>query len=183
MPTYQPPLRGVSFSEALAEAAAIAPISRVVLSTFELWHPTLDEPVRIVNDYVPLMATLEADAPRNAGEEVEFLACPVSAARPEESDAAATPEVVITVANVSGIWSSALRRARGSAELWIIIERLYASDDTSGPAVLPPTSLTVTKTSISGTMVSLTASFGDAVNFSVPRATFTSRAYPGLSAR
>lgn len=182
MPTYQTPLHGVSFSEALAEAAAIAPLNRVILSCFELWHPSLTSPVRIVNDYAPFTATLEADAPRNGDEEVEFLACPVTVTRPDESDASATPEITLTVANVSGIWSDALRKARGSPELWEITERLYASDDPSGPAILPPTTLTLTHTSISGSMVQLTASFGDSVNTSVPRATFKIEDYPGLGA-
>lgn len=183
MPTYREPLHGVSFSEALAEAAAIAPITRVMLSTFELWHPTLWAPIRVVNDYEPLLATLEDDAPRDAGEEVEFLACPVTVGKPEESDAASTPEVTLQVANVSGLWSDALRRARGSDDLWQIIERVYASDDLSAPAILPPTTLTLTHTSITGSVASLTASFGDPVNFSVPRTTFRREQYPGLSAR
>lgn len=183
MPTFRPPLHGVSFSEALAEAAAVAPITRVILSTFELWHPSLDEPVRIVNDYENLTATLEDSAPRNGGEEVEFLACPVQVQRPEESDQAATPEVTIQVANVSGLWSEALRTARESTVPWTIMERVYSSDDLSSPAVLPVTTLTVTRTTITGTMATLTAGYGDAVNTSVPRITFTITNYPGLSAR
>lgn len=183
MPTYQPPLHGVSLSEALAEAAAIAPISRAMLSAFELWHPTLTGPVRIVNNHAALWATLEADAPRDAGEEVEFLASYVEVTKPEESDAAATPEITLSVANVSGLLSDALRQARGSLVPWEIIERLYASDDTSAPAILPPTKLTVTAAEISGVVASITASFGDPGNVAVPRATFRIEQYPGLSAR
>jgi hypothetical protein len=183
MATYRPPLHGVSFSEALAEAAAIAPLRRVILSTFELHHSSLTEPIYIVNDYESLAATIEDGAPRNANEEVTFLACPVEVDRPEESDQAATPEVTISVANVSGIWSEALRAARGSSDLWSITERVYASDDLSSPAVLPPTTLTVTRTTLTGSMATLTASFGDSVNRSVPRITFTITNYPGLTAR
>lgn len=183
MATYREPLHGVAFSEALAEAAAIAPITRVMLSTFELWHPSLIDPIRVVNDYVPLLATLEEDAPRHGGLEVEFLACPVTVNKPEESDGAATPEITLAVANVSGIWSEALKKSRGSSIPWQIIERVYASDDTSAPAILPPTTLTLTHTQITGVITQLTASFGDPVNTAVPRVTFRREQYPGLTGR
>lgn len=180
MPDYLPPLHGVSISEGLAEAAAVAPVARAMLSTYELWHPTLAEPVRIVNDHAHLLATIEAGAPRNAGEQVWFLACPVTATRPEESDTAASPEVTLSVANVSGALSDALKAARGSLVPWSIIERVYASDDTSGPAVLPPLTLALTAATLTAAGASVTASFSDSVNSAVPRASFTSTQYPGL---
>lgn len=180
MPDYLAPLHGVSLSEALAEAAAIAPVTRAMLSAFELWHPLLAEPVRIVNDHANLLATLEADAPRDAGLEVEFLACAVRVTRPEESDTAGAPEITLSAANVSGLLSDALKLTRGSMDSWTIIERIYASDDTTGPAILPPMTLTLTGASLTGAGASIVASFGDAVNTLVPKTTFKIEEYAGL---
>jgi len=184
MPTYQSPRHGVSLSDALAEAAAVAPIDRVVHSTFELWHPLLpDGPIYLVSDHEALLATIESTADRNAGVEVEFLAAPVRISRPEESDAAATPEIQLEADNVSGALSDALKITRGSLEPWVLIERIYASDDTSAPAVMPPMQMQLTNAEIAGAVARIRASFGDPVNVSVPRITFQRAAYPGLSAR
>lgn len=184
MPTYQSPRHGVSLSEALAEAATVAPLGRPMLSTFELWHEDLpDGPIYIVSDHADLLATIESTADRNASTEVEFIAAPVRIARPEESDTAATPEITLEADNVSGELSDALKRTRDSLEPWVLIERIYAADDTSAPAVMPPMQMTLTGAEIAGAVAQLRASFGDSVNVSVPRITFKRSEYPGLSAR
>lgn len=183
MPTYLPPRKGVTFSEAYAQAAAYAPIRRAMVRTYELWHPSLPAPARIVAQMDDIDATLEATAPRNPGETVNFLASFVEASRSEESDEAATPSVNVTIDNVSGILSDALAAARGSMVPWELIERVYASDDLSGPAQLPVLKLTFTESVIDGTTAILKASYGDPVNFSVPRLTYKPEEYPGLTAR
>lgn len=183
MPDYEPELRGISLSEALTEAAAVAPTSRVMLDTFEMWHPTLEDPVRVVNDYNDLHATLEPTAPRDAGIEVEFLACGVKITRAEESDTAAAPEITLSVDNVSGLMSQALKIARGSLDPWVIINRVYANDDTTGPAIMPPLTLHIVSIEISPTTLTITARFADIVNIAVPRTSFKLNEYPGLEAK
>ena len=184
MATYLPPRKGVRLSQAAAEAIAVAPLQRAMLYCYEVWHPTMAEPIRVVRDYVPLMATLEATAPRNPGEEVEHLACSVSVERPEESDASSAPQVSFVIANVNGLLKQALDAARGSREVWEVIERVYASDDTSEPAVMPPLTLTFTSADMKGGMATLTAGFGDdPVNKSIPALTFKPEEYTSLSAR
>jgi hypothetical protein len=180
MPTYLPKLHGVRLSEALAEAAAIAPVQRAILHTFELWHMTLAEPVYVVNDYADLLAYIEQDASRNALTQVTFLACNVKISRPEESDSAAAPEVTLTVDNVSGVFSSALRLSRGWLEPWEIIERLYASDDLTSPALLPPLKLHVVSVDLTGQLATLHCRHADFTNYGVPRLTFNRHEYPGL---
>jgi hypothetical protein len=172
---------GVTLSEALQEAAAVAPVGRAMLYAYELWHESFAEPIRFVNDVAALTATLEAAAPRDAGDEVEFLACPLSLQRPEESDTAASPSVTLGRPDVAGLLKAALDAARGSTEPWTIIERVYASDDTSTPAMLPPLTFEVTGVELAGAAASLTASYGDWVNWAVPRTTFRRAEYPGLS--
>lgn len=185
MPTYTAPLNGISQSAALQEAAVAAPVSRIILETLELWHPSMAVPVRVVVDTVPLLATLETTAPRNPDQVVTFAPCSLSVNRPEESDKAATPEITITIGNVTGIINDALERARSSAPdiratPWQLIERIYASDDTGGPAELPVFKVTPTSVSTQGAVALITAAYRPSVNISVPAATFTPENYPGL---
>lgn len=183
MPTYRTVNHGLQLSEALAEAAAIAPTGRAILHTFELRHPSLGAPVRLVHNHAGITAQLEAGAPVNASTYVDFLPSFLEITPPEESDTAATPSITVTVDNVAGQMSQALRAARNSLAVWEITERLYASDDLSGPALLPPLSLEISQMQISGAKLSLTASYGDHVNISVPKLTFKPTEYPGLTAR
>ena len=181
MPTYRPALRGVSYSEAYAEAAAIAPITRAMLFAYELWHPSLAAPIYFVDDRADLEATIEATADRNAGTTQTFISVPLSIERPEESDTASTPEVSLSREGISGLLKDAFDAARGSLVPWILIERLYASDDTTGPAKLPVLTYMISSADISGTAASIRASFADPANVSIPRLTFRRAEYPGLA--
>jgi Domain of unknown function (DUF1833) len=172
--------KGVTLNQALQEAAASSPIGRAMLYGYELWHETLAEPIRFVNNTEAMTATLEADAPRNAGEAVEFLAIPLAMERPEESDTAASPSVTLSRPDVSGILKAALDDARGSLASWTIIERLYASDDLSTPAMLPPLTYELTSAQIAGAAAKITAAFDDDANVAIPRITFKGDEYPGL---
>jgi hypothetical protein len=151
-----------------------------MLYAYELSHPTLDEPIRFVNDKADLLATLEADAPTDAGLEVEFVACPLSLERPKEDDGDESPTIRMGRPDVGGILKAALDAARDSLESWTLIERLYASDDTSGPALLPVLRFELTSAEISGAQASISASFDDDANVAVPRVTFKRSEYPGL---
>lgn len=183
MPTYLTAVNGVQLSEALAEAAVYAPIHRAMLNTLELRHPTLAAPVRIVVNHENILATLEADAPADASTEVEFLAAYVESAILEESDNAATPEIQLTIGNVAGLMSEALRAAEDSLVPWEITERVYASDDLSAPHKLPVLTLELSSAEMLGSTLKVTASYGDHVNVAIPRLTFKSTEYPGLTAR
>lgn len=181
-----PPENGLSLSEALLEAAMYAPISRVMLTTYEVWHPSMTVPVRVVVDHQALTATLEADASRNPGEEVDFIPCNVSYERPEESDEAKSPEMNLRVDNITGAISDALRRARLATDpevrdaTWELIERVYASDDASGPHILPVFKVALVRVSRNDSVAIFTAAYRDSVNTSIPAITFTPEAYPGL---
>ena len=180
MPTYQTARHGAQMSWEYLEAAAVAPITRAMLSAFELYHP-LSGRHRFVNDHVNLLATLEADAPADASTEVEWIAAPVTIGRPEESDSAATPEISLSLDNVAGLMAAELKLTRESLIPWELTERLYASDDTGGPAVLPPTVMLLSSVDISGNALAIKASFGDPANINVPRITFKRSEYPSLS--
>lgn len=180
MPSYLPPKAGVTYSVAFAESAAIARLNYYMTECYELWHPTLTEPFRFVNDVKPVTATLEATAPRNPGEAVEFIAVPMSVTRPEESDTAANPTVTMNRPDVSGVLKDALDAARGTLGLWEIIERVYASNDLAAPHILPPRKYEVKSFTLSLANAGLQANYGDHANEAIPRLTFKREFYPGL---
>ena len=182
MPSYNTPLRGVAQSVAYAQAAAIAPIQRAILWAYKLWHPSLASgPIYFVNDKADLSATIEAGAARNAGTVQVFVACLLSLQRPEESDAASTPQISLAREGISGILSGAFKASRGSLVPWQLIERCYASDDTTGPAKLPVGNYELSANTISGVAASVSASFADHANVSIPRLTFRREKYSGLA--
>ena len=181
MPVYQTPLRGVAQSVAHAEAAAIARITVAMLWAYELWHPSMAEPIYFVNDRADLSATIEATAARNPNTVQNFIGVLLNLQRPEESDTASTPELTLTREGVSGILSDAFKASRGSLVPWVLIERCYASDDTSGPAKLPVAEYELSGNTLTGAGAAIRATFADHANVSVPRLTFRREKYSGLA--
>jgi hypothetical protein len=174
--------KGVTMTEAAAEAATRAPLNRVMLECFEIWHPlgTAQGPVRFVNNTEPFFATLEDTAPRDGGEIVEFIACPVEVSQPTESDTEANPTVTLQRPDVSGVLRDGLEAARGSTIPWIIIERVYASDLPNVLAFSPPRQYTLDSATYSMGGANIGASHADFANEGIPRLTFRRDDYPGL---
>lgn len=187
MPTYGTPVNGVAFSEAYAEAIATARIDRIMLPTYEIgyygdeWDGAFA--VRIVNDHTDLLATLEGSAPWNAGEEVLFVSMPVEVSGPDESDSSQTPSIMIAIDGVSSLLVEQLDRAISNLVPVTITERIYASDDTTAPAVLPVLVMTLRDVKVTDTRVTARAVFYDPSNRGFPREEYTQAAYPGLTAR
>lgn len=172
--------KGVTLAEALQEAAAVAPIYRQMLYAYELWHPTLAAPVYFVNDNADLTATIEPTADRNPSDPVEFLSCPMSVSRPEESDQPEAPKISMSRPDLAGMMRPLLAAARGTQDPWIIIERVYASDDLSGPALLPPLEVELTSIDMVGSALQIAAQLDDDGTLAVPATTFRRTEYPGL---
>lgn len=173
--------RGVTLAQALQEAAAIAPINRRMLYAYELWHPTLSAPIYFVNDNADLAAFLESTAERNPSTEVTFVSCPVAMTRPEEGDQPEAPKISLSRPDLAGLLRPLLDAARGSTVPWVLIERLFASDDLTSPAMLPPLSVEVTSVDIVGAQVQLSATFDDDGTLAIPAITFRRTQYPGLA--
>ena len=172
--------KGVTLAEALQEAAAVAPIYRQMLYAYELWHPTLAAPVYFVNDNDVLAAFIEATADRNPSTEVEFLSCVMSVTRPEESDQPEAPKISMSRPDLAGMMRPLLDVARGSLFPWVIIERVYASDDLSAPALLPPLEVELTSIDMVGSALQIAAQLDDDGTLAVPAITFRRAEYPGL---
>ena len=190
MPTFTPPVNGVSFSAAYAEAIAVAPITRVMLPTYELRHPSFIDPatgllyaIRIVNDHADLTATLEATAPVNPSTAVMFTALPVEISGPDESDSGTAPSITFTIDGVSQLLVQQLDYALAGLVPVTVTERIYASDDLSGPAVTPVVTMTLRDVLITDTRVTAKAVFYDPSNRGFPKQEYTTAQYPGLTAR
>lgn len=189
MPSFNSPVNGVSFSQAYAEAIAVAPISRVMLPTYELRHPSFVDDngalfaVRIVNDHADLTATLEATAPVNAGAAVLFTAMPVEVSGPDETSDGQAPAITFAIDGVSQLLVKQLDYALSTLYPVTVTERIYASDDLSGPAVTPVLTMTLRDVVVNETRVTARAVFYDPSNRGFPKQEYTQQQYPGLSAR
>jgi hypothetical protein len=190
MPIFLSPNLGLTYSEAIAEAYASAPEDTIILHTLEFRHPTFIDPdtlneigLRVVNDHEFLLATLESTAPLNPSQEVRFEPVRFEFTRPPESDAAATPEVEITVSNVSRILIPSLDTAKDSRIPIEVTYRPYLSTDLTGPHMRPVLTLTLRNVSCSMTDISATAGFGDLSNRKFPKTDYTNLKFPGLAAR
>jgi len=180
MPTYRPEDHGARLSWELLEGINVLPLGRAFLSMFEFSHP--DRPVRrYVVDNQDWLATLESTAPMNPGEEVLFEMLPISVNKPDQSSDSASPTITMAVDNVAGIMANEADLTRGSMKPWRVTERLYASDDLSGPVVLPPTTMLMSSLQLQETMASISAAYGDPANRGVPATHFNRFEHPGLT--
>lgn len=177
MPTLRPPKRGVSYSTALAEAYASAPDDEVILETLEFTHSSFSTPNRIVNDHDDLDAKLES------GMLVTFKHCYFNIQRGSESDSGRSPELAITISNVSQLIVPDIEKANTTTEPVMVTYRPYLASDLEGPHMSPPLQLAV-KSITSDTMtVTIRAGFRSLSNKKFPSIEYTAKNFNGLTAR
>lgn len=169
-----------ALSQAIREAYASAPSDVVVLHTLEFRHEAFTTPIRVVQNTVPIVARLEADAPVDPGADVEFLAYAFELGLPEVSDSGA-PELTIVIDNVSRMIVEHLELAVTSTDKLYVTYRPYLSTDLTGPQMDPPLTMTVQTIEVDAFRVSARAGFGDIVNRSFPAEDYTSTRFPGLA--
>lgn len=185
----RPPRKGISLSAALAAAYASAPEEDVLLDTLEFRHPSFIDgsgatiALRVVNDHEALTATLEDDAPMNAGEEVEFLPVRFTFRRPNETDGTAPPEIQVNVDNVARILGPYIDQAKETRVPIEMTWRPYLTSDLSGPHILPVLTLVLRNVSTDLNQLSARAGFGDIGNRRFPASEYTARKFYGLAAR
>ena len=184
-----PPRQGVSHSEAIAAAYASAPEEDILLDTLEFLHPDVKDEdgnptgIRVVNDHVHLMATLEADAPVNAGEEVKFLRAYFKVKRPAENDSGNPADLDIQIDNVAKILTPFISKTKESRIPITVIWRPYLLSDTSGPHILPVLTRTITQVSADLSSVTAKAGMVNYTNKRFPASDYTAKKFPGLTAR
>lgn len=188
MPIYRTPRRGVSYSQALAEAYASAPEEAIILDTLEFLHESFVEDsvpfaLRFVRDYDTLNATLEAAAPLNGGEVVSFMPVFFSMVRPSESSSGQSPEAEISVDNVSRYAMPYFQNAKNYRSPITVIYRPYLASDLTGPHMNPPLQLTLRSVECGISRITGRAGYADLTNRRFPAKEYTIRSSPQLQIR
>lgn len=158
---------------ALAEAYASCPTDLVVLETVEINHPSFtDGPIRVVNDYVDLTATLET------GQAATFVRFAFTSVKPEVN-AAGVPEYLVTVDNATAEIARMLMSVSASPSPLTVVIRQYRSDDLTKPAgrLIPGE---IRHVDAPESSVTIKIGFGQIANMPFPKELFTPRRFPGL---
>jgi hypothetical protein len=188
VPAYLPPRRGISHSAAIAQSRVYATVDEPELLTLAFYHSAFVDDfgqptaVYVVCDNDPLQATIEADAPLNAGEEVTFKPVAVRVVMPAESEDSRDPRAQIEIDHVTRLLSPYLREAAASMEPVRLIARSYLPSDTSAPHEMPPLRLELTGANGDNTTIRISAGYGDILNFPFPAVRYTPEDFAGLAA-
>ena len=170
-----------TLSLALQEAYASAPTGVRICHTLELRHPAFVSPIRVVRDTVNLSATLEATAPANAGEVVDFVAYAFDVVRPEVSPAG-VPQCTITIDNVAREILAAIEASLTTTDPIEITYREFLSTDLSGPQNDPPITMVLGNIDADVFRITATASFRNIGNRRFPSLEYDADTFPGLLA-
>jgi len=174
-----------TLEQAIKEAYASAPSDVVIMHTLEIRHPAFVDDygnataIRVVRDYEDFTATLEADAPLNAGEQVLFQAFAFDFKLPEVNDGG-IQRIQITIDNVGRQVLEHIEQAALSTESAEVTYRPYLSTDTSQPQMNPPLTLTLTQVSATPQRITGTAEFKLLHNIAFPRDLYTLEEFPTL---
>ena len=170
-----------TLEDALAEAYASAPSSEVILHTLEIRHPSFTTPVRVVRDFHDFTACLEADAPKDPGAEVTFIAMAFDFSLPDV-EKATSPEIDISLDNVSGELIGYLDAAAQTPDLIEVTYRPYLASDPSGPQMNPPLTLVIRSVTADVFRVRARAGFADLANRKFPNEVYDAERFPGMVA-
>ncbi len=144
-------------NEALLEAYASCPPSSRIFYTLEIWQASFAQAARVVaNVGDDMVFGIEQGAPRDAGAMVTFLACPFTAAYPEQREGQ-PPSTKITIDNVNRELVPLIRTALGVRQYIDVLYREYLSSDLTEPAYGPVEfelrEVQMTGTSLTGTVM------------------------------
>ncbi len=184
MPTMRSSVAGVSHSEAYAEAVAYATVKRALIDTLSFAHASIgaDTELRFAQSFSDVTATLESSAPINPGQAVTFSRAGFALQLPPVGSNEKSPQITITVVGVSQEFAHAIETMVESDTPLIVTHRVYASDDLTGPHMLPVTRMEVVSARAIDAGVEITAAYADLGNTAYPRNTYKLGEYPGLAA-
>ena len=175
-----------TLSAALKEAYASAPVNVVIHHTLELRHSAFRDangiarPIRVVRDFVDLVATLEPSDPNDGGNAVTFTAFSFEFTKPEMS-ATGVPQITITMDNVDRVISQSIEAAMGTTELVTVVYREYISTDLSVPQNNPPLIMTIMSVEVDAFHVTATAGFPNLMNKRFPTTEYAADVFSGLA--
>ncbi|MBF0428888.1 MAG: DUF1833 family protein [Magnetococcales bacterium] len=168
-----------SLSTALKEAYAVAPRDHMY-HTLEIRHATIDPPIRVVMGGWGISAKLEAAAPANPSETVEWLAFAFSIT-PPDIQASGSPRMMIELENVSRIIMAAIESAMDSTTPVEVTYRIYLESGlTVGPENNPPLNLTATTVHIDQMRIKIEVGYPDMGQKKFPRRVYSAQEFPGL---
>lgn len=170
-----------TLAEALKEAYASAPATEVIMHTLEIRHPSFTTPIRVVRDHSDFTATLESSAPADPGAVVTFVAMAFDFMLPEIAKAG-SPEIEISLDNVSGEMIGYLDAAAQTSSVIEVTYRPYLASDPSGPQMDPPLTLVVRTITADIFRVRARAGYADLANRKFPSEVYDTERFVGLSA-
>jgi len=175
-----------ALTDALAEAAALAPADEIIHHTLEIRHPAFvddagnADSIWVVQGTEELMAPIEASAPVRGGQVVRFVAFAFTfQLMPIEPGT--TPEIELTIDGVNRELVEHLDAAVASAVPIVVVYRPFldsAIDD--GPQMDPAPSFQLSDVHASVTSVKAKARTGIDLRGSFPRRNYTPADFPGL---
>jgi hypothetical protein len=178
-----------SLSDALAEAAALAPAEEIIHHTLEIRHDDFvddygeRDSAWLVADTEDLLAPLEANAPVKGGQRVKFNKCGFTFAL-AAIEPGTTPEIEITINGVNRRLVHYLDLAMESGKPITLAYRVYL--DTAigdGPQRDPVDTFEAADISVSLTTITIKARTGIDLRGQFPIDEYTAEKFPGLIGR
>lgn len=175
-----------SYTEALAEAIALAPADEVIIDTLEIRHDTFvdddgnPDSIWLTTNAEDVLAPIEESAPLKGGQTVKFLSFPFKfkLGRIEPGTGA---ELTIEIDGVDRRIIEALDRAIVEPTKIVMVYRVYLSSDLEdGPQRLPPDSFVLSECETTIAKVVGRARVELDMTGPFPRYLYTANEYPGL---
>ncbi len=170
-----------TFEEAMLEACASAPSHEIIYYTIEIHHSAFVEPIRLVQGNDDIVARLEKDAPRDAGNMVTFIGAPWDLTLPAiEEDR--VPELKLSFDNVSREITQNISEAVRQGEAVKIIFRPYLDSALSaGPQMNPPIEMEIMDATANNYQIQITANVEDIFHAAFPLTRYTNERFPTLN--
>lgn len=175
----------MSYTEALKEAYASAPVDKPALVTLEIHHPSFEDDqgnrtaIRVVRAYKDYTLGLEPTAPLNGGQMVLFQKCAFELKEPGFSEKN-VPTMPITINGVSRKINGYLEQAILTRAPLVVYMRPYLESNLTAPSMDPPYRFELTNVTVDLFQVTGECNLKDVFNFGFPNDKFTTTVFPGL---
>lgn len=170
-----------TLSNAIKEAYASAPVGQVIYHTLELWHSSFSLPIRVVRDFTPLSARLEATAARDPGAVVTFVGYAFDVVPPDQTTQG-IPQCSIVIDNVDREIIAQIDLATTSTTPITVIYRTFLSNRLDlGPENIPPLEMSAQTISATPMQITAAAGFPNLLNRKFPAVEYELDTFPGLA--
>jgi hypothetical protein len=162
-----------SLTEAIKEAYAIAPASKIVIHTLQISQDGVQDPIYIAQSRHEFVALDEHGVQRYYAPVGFQFSLP-------SSDEEGFKSLTIAIDNVDRRVTEFVDIAKSEEQPVKVIYRPYLSDDLSGPQMIPPLVLFLKELQITTFQVVGRATFMDIVNKPFPNQLYTRDRFPAL---